>query len=836
MIAPRALQTSPALSFLKKGIDFLKKDYEQNELTINFIRYIALWGHPLYYILCAIILPQPYESFELRFGSAISFIPILFYKRYPVSFRPWLMIYWYLWLTFTFPVVFTFLMLMNNFSGLWLVAETVMLLVFIIFIPNLFLFTFLLIAGLSAAYAGYVLVTGTYLSITTQILEYFVSIPVAFLLGMLVNYTNKKGVVALERNTVLQSLAGTIAHEMRNPLGQIRNCLNGIHNLLPRRHRESTVHHPLNGALLENLYERVAHGQIAVKRGVQVIDMVLGEIREKPINPESFTYLSAYRIVRNALDEYGYETENDRKRVRVEMNEPFIFRVNETLFVFVLFNLLKNALYYFKSHPQSQVTVRLEKGEPYNFIFFRDTGPGIPKEALPRIFDSYFTSGKTGGTGLGLAYCKRVLKSFGGDIRCESEEGKYTEFIMSLPFVSSREFDEYTARIVALGTGDFRGKRVLIVDDDPLYRITLKKYLAPFDVITDEAANGSEALELLTGIRYNLVIMDLNMPSMSGYETVERMRLGEAGAEARSTPVVAHSSEPAAFARSMSENAGLQAFIAKPCSQSELINTLRAALHTLPDGHAAQGALSGKKVLVVDDSALNCDLIAMNLKDAGLDVSVSNDGARSLEILHHERFDLLVTDIRMPGMDGLELTRKLRSSSDPRLRTLPVIGLSGAVEEEETAKKAGMNDFRVKTDSPGLLLNSICRLLFNQPDSVSAFASAAKKAATSAAVSSYGLSPSEKEEFVGIFIDEFRNISEDMRKMLDSDDIASLRGLSHKVKGSASLIGLEAIWQAAEELETECRSERRENLENLVTEFISCMSALTENHSPIKKK
>ncbi len=818
-------------SFLKQGMDFLKKDYDQNELTINFIRYIALWGHPVYYILCAVILPQPYESIPLRFGSAISFIPILFYKRYPEASRPWLMIYWYLWLTFTFPVVFTFLMLMNNFSGLWLVAETVMLLVFIIFIPNLYIFTFLLITGLSVAYAGFVHETGISLSITKQIIEYFISIPVALLLGMLVNYTNKKGVVAIERNTVLQSLAGTIAHEMRNPLGQIRNCLNGIHNMLPKRHRESTAHHPINGNLLENLYERVAHGQIAVKRGVQVIDMVLGEIREKPINPESFTYLSASRIVRNALEEYGYESENDRKRVRITKDDQFIFRINETLFVFVLFNLLKNALYYFKSHPQSLISVRLEKGESYNSVFFRDTGPGITKDALPRVFESFYTSGKSGGTGLGLAYCKRVLKSFGGDIRCESEEGKFTEFIMSFPVVSANEFDEYTARVIALGAEDFHGKRLLIVDDDPLYRITLKKYLASFDAVTDEAANGKEALELLSGIRYDLVIMDLHMPLMNGFETVERIRLGEAGPEACITPVVAHSSEPAAIARSMSENAGMQAFISKPCSQSELINTLRAALNTIPDGHPALNALSGKKILVVDDSALNCDLIAMNLRDAGLEVSVSNDGNRSLEMLLKERFDLLVTDIRMPGMDGLELTRKLRSSSDPYLRKLPVIGLSGAAEEEEAAKKAGMDDFRIKTDSPSLLINSICRFLISPTENNPSSKISAKKVNTANILSSYGFTASENDELVGIFMNEFCNISEDMRRLLEKEETASLRNLSHKLKGSAALIGFEAIRQAAEELESECRSERKENLETLVSEIIKRLSELSENHN-----
>ncbi|NTW83441.1 MAG: response regulator [Chlorobiaceae bacterium] len=813
-------------SLLKKFKEFLRKDYERNEFTIGIARYVGFWCHPLYYLIWTAILPQPYESFWLRYSSCILFTPFFFFKRYPVSFRPWLNLYWYFWLTLTLPVIFTYLMLMNNFSGMWLICETMSILVFIIFIPNYYMLTVLLVGGIAAAYGGFVAATGKQVILSTEIITYILPMPMAMLLGLLSGFTIKKGEIAQERNRVLQSLAGTIAHEMRNPLGQIRNCLNGIHTLLPKRHQESS-NHPFNTPILENLYERVAHGQMAVKRGVQIIDMVLGEIREKPISQESFTYLSASRILLNALDEYSYETENEKNRVKITKDDRFIFRINETLFVFVLFNLLKNAIYYFKSFPQSDVTIRMEKGEGNNYIFFRDTGPGIPKDALQNVFESYYTSGKSGGTGLGLAYCKRVMKAFGGDIQCESEEGKFTEFIMSFPVVSQKELDEYTARVVAMGIADFRGKRLLIVDDDPIYRITLKKYLESLEAETDEAANGLEALELLGGFRYDMVIMDLSMPMMNGYETVERIRNGEAGPEAAMTPVVAHSSEPAAIARSMAENAGMQAFISKPCSRTELINTLRAALHTIPAGHPAKSALGGLKVLVVDDSALNCDLIAMNLKDAGLDVSVAYDGNESLELLHRQPFDLLITDIRMPGMDGLELVRKLRASSDAKLRSLPVIGMSGAIEEEEAAKHAGMNDFRIKTDSPGLLLNSICRLLAVKTEHPASEKYDKKKQAVADTISTYGFTASESAEFIRMFLEEFSDMPGRMRNSLKNNDIATLRSLSHKLKGSAALIGLETIRQVAEELEIECRAERKENLEKMVKTVSQELSGLS---------
>lgn len=108
---------TPTSSLLKKGVDFLRKDYDRNEFTIEMSRYVGFWAHPLYYLIWTAILPQPFESPALRFSSAIAFIPLFFAKRYPVRLKPWVNLYWYLWLTLTLPVVFTYLTLMNNFRA-----------------------------------------------------------------------------------------------------------------------------------------------------------------------------------------------------------------------------------------------------------------------------------------------------------------------------------------------------------------------------------------------------------------------------------------------------------------------------------------------------------------------------------------------------------------------------------------------------------------------------------------------------------------------------------------------------------------------------------------------
>jgi len=786
---------------------------------MDLIRYIALWGHPMYYVLCAIILPQPYESLELRMASPITFIPLLFFKRYPDTLKPWVDVYWYLWLMFTFPFSFTFLMLMNDMSGLWLVAETVMVFVFIIFIPNLIILSVLLVAGLWSAQVAYTYMTGNHFILTIEVVEYFISIPIAILLGLLLNYTSKQGAMVHERNRLLQSLAGSIAHEMRNPLGQLRFCLSSIQKLLPPFHQNSSSV-AVDRQTLSNIYHRVAHGQLAVKRGTQVIDMILGEIRENPIEADSFTYLSAARITRKALEEYGYDSEEERKRVTLDVRETFIFHISETLFIFVMFNLLKNALYYIRSHLESEISIMLKRGAEMNAIIFRDTGPGISLEDLPHIFESFHTKGKKGGTGLGLAYCKRIMRSFGGDIICNSVKGSFTEFTMSFPVVDKKKLERFNAGVIENARPDFEGKRILVVDDEQNQRTVIQQFLRPLGVEIDEAASGHEALELAAKNRYDLIITDIVMPGMNGYDVTEKLRHKASGRAAAKTPIVAYSAEPAYIARPMSEKAGMQALISKPCSQSELINALRSTLLQDMNAGKDENFIDKARILLVDDSALNRALLSMVFSDSGLYPATAVNGQEGWEMLNQEPFDLLITDIHMPDMDGLELTRRIRKSSNPLLQTLPIIGLSGSAEEEKNAREAGMNDFKLKTDNPKILISAIETLLASSQKNTAVQQQAKAIIDLNASAEALGTTEENLRTLFSQFVDESCALADLMRKALEQQDLNTLKEQAHKIKGTVSLFGAETVRQAAENLEHSCvngsMTELEQHLDNLL--------------------
>ena len=203
----------------------------------------------------------------------------------------------------------------------------------------------------------------------------------------------------------LKSLAGSIAHETRNPLSAIKGCCEVIKDNLTQA------------------IEFLDLISISSNRGLMIIDMILTNLREGEIQADNFTYLSMKKVVHQAIKEYAFETDKQRDLVHIDLKSNFKFKGDETLMIFVLFNLLKNSLYY-----KAKVDIWLNRTPHYNYLHFQDYGVGIAKDKLPYIFDSFFTNRKKGGTGLGLSFCKRVMQAFGGDIYCESIEGEGVHF------------------------------------------------------------------------------------------------------------------------------------------------------------------------------------------------------------------------------------------------------------------------------------------------------------------------------------------------------------------------------------------------------------------------
>jgi signal transduction histidine kinase/DNA-binding response OmpR family regulator/HPt (histidine-containing phosphotransfer) domain-containing protein/HAMP domain-containing protein len=376
----------------------------------------------------------------------------------------------------------------------------------------------------------------------------------------------------------------------------------------------------------------------------------------------------------------------------------------------VLNNLLSNAV-KFTSRGEIHLKVEPAGGVagPLTLRFsVRDTGIGLSREQADRLFLP-FTQGdesitrKYGGTGLGLSICRKLVELMGGELAVSSAEGQGSTFTFTLQ----------VGRAVGV-TADLQhleGARVLVVDDQETSRRILQELLRAWGVEARAAGSGREALAEIQaaeaeGRPFAAVLLDWGMPGLDPMEVVERLgRLAQPQAGAALLVMASRHQEDEVRAKIPSPRLG--GFVAKPVVPSGLFNALLAALGSgipapsaAPAAAAAVTRFAGGRILVAEDNITNQEVATAFLRGQGLEVAVAGDGHEVLEQLQIHAFDAVLMDLHMPGMDGLEATRRIREQ--PALRGLPVIAMTAAVLAEDRARciGAGMNDFVAKPIDP----------------------------------------------------------------------------------------------------------------------------------------
>ena len=358
-----------------------------------------------------------------------------------------------------------------------------------------------------------------------------------------------------------RALANSIAHEMRNPLAQVQ-----LHFEVLKQHIE-------NQAPEKQVQLDIKNGQAAVQRGRQLIDIILREVSDSSLEHGPVTMTSIHKAIDQAVSHYGFENEKIIERILLPQHTDFVANLNETLFNFVIFNLIRNAIYYFDSYPDSQIEISTQVGSYENILTFRDTGPGIDEAIRHKIFDDFFSYQKSGGSGLGLGYCQRVMRSFGGRVECQSERGKFTEFHLYFPVVPNapkadtlrtpyfndwqqsqthvekaneavlqpqkiRTEEKKSDAIATQVTTNSIAPTVLIVDDKEVQRTLVQMYLSRLGVNSLQAKNGENAIELFRKNHVDLILMDVQMPVMNGFEASQIIK-----ARSPNTPIIALSGE-----------------------------------------------------------------------------------------------------------------------------------------------------------------------------------------------------------------------------------------------------------------------------------------------------
>jgi signal transduction histidine kinase/CheY-like chemotaxis protein len=351
----------------------------------------------------------------------------------------------------------------------------------------------------------------------------------------------------------------------------------------------------------------------------------------------------------------------------------------------VLTNLLSNAV---KFSPQAS-TVRVHTDATHDSILLKvvDEGRGIPQEKLDSIFDRFqqvdpSDHRQRGGTGLGLAICRSIVHQHGGSIWAQRNLGPGTTFYVMLPR-TSRSTDLQPEHSIGSLTLPPRGEgAILICDDDPGIRTIVSEHLTRQGYTVLEAASGDQALTMASEHQVEAILLDLYMPGLSGWETLQRLRNNHATAN---IPVVVLSVLSSTLRPQLTGDA--QGWVQKPFNEQLLFAELGRVLHH-GDGPAYI-------LLVEDDDDLASVLIA-SFQDAPVHIDHASTRQEAIRQCINRRPDLLILDLTLPDGDGFSFVEWLRQQ--PTLRTLPMVVYSGreVSDAEMTKLRLGPTEFLTK--------------------------------------------------------------------------------------------------------------------------------------------
>ena len=515
---------------------------------------------------------------------------------------------------------------------------------------------------------------------------------------------------AEQANLAKTTFLSNMSHEIRTPM----NAIIGLNNIAmndpetPDRTREYlekigiSAQHLLN--IINDILDmsRIESGRMVLKSEEfsfsktleQVNTMISGQCREKGLH--------YHCRIRGRIDDYYI---GDDMKLRQ-----------------ILINILGNAV---KFTPEGgtitfliEEVARFDRKASLRFII-RDTGIGMSREYLPRLFDPFSqedasATSRYGSTGLGMPITKNLVEMMNGQIEVQSKKGAGTTFTVTVTLGESdrktegSEGEEIRPHELS----------VLVIDDDPIACEHAQIVLGQAGISCETAPSGQEGLEMVK-VRharregYDLILVDWRMPEMDGVETTRRIR-SIVGNESAIIILTSYNWDDIA---DEARSAGVDSFVPKPLFAATVMDEFREAFK-LKSLYASAGAvdLKDRRILLAEDVLVNAEIMVMVLSMREIDVDVAENGRIAVELFAASPegyYDAVLMDMRMPEMDGLEATRRIRGLDRADARTVPIIALTANAFDEDVQRsmQAGLNAHLSKPVEPEALFETLESLI-----------------------------------------------------------------------------------------------------------------------------
>ncbi len=501
----------------------------------------------------------------------------------------------------------------------------------------------------------------------------------------------------------------------------------------------------------------------------------------------------------------------------------------------IVVNLVGNAI-KFTEQGEVVLDVRCEsKNEKQTKLHFSvvDTGIGIPKDKQKTIFGAFAQADTTtrrrfGGTGLGLAIASKLVSLMGGRIWVESELGRGSTFHFTARFDIALSQQEELERQQSAGV---RGMPVLVIDDSATTRVILEEMLRSWDTKPMAVSDEESALRELKQAKqqskpYRVVLIDDDMP---GADSLALARKVKSDPQLDCEVIMMLSAGHQLGVQQEYERHGIAGQLIKPIKPSELLEAIARVTGVTIDEAALPkplvqpaGRTGPLRVLVAEDSLFNQKLAVGLLEKHGHEVTISGDGKMAIAVWQKSDFDLILMDVEMPEVDGLETTQAIRRSEKESGRHIPILAMTAQAMKGDREKclAAGMDGYIAKPIRVQELWRAIDKVV-----GASATPGAGQGGPTSAdgsvdwntAIASTGGDRKLLGEIIEVFRGEAPRLLADIQKAVADQDADALRRAAHTVKGSLRMFGHQQATAVAEDIEARSRAGDLDDLDQSIS-------------------